>query len=90
MRQFGKLGRNAYLYLTTLGIALLIFGVLLLIMPELLAYLISFFFIFVGLILVSFGWKIRRAEQNIRHTVEEVGDVLKEKATSFKDTFDQF
>jgi uncharacterized membrane protein HdeD (DUF308 family) len=90
MSRLGRYSKNAYMSMVLLGAVLVLFGFLLLIMPELLAYLISFFFIIAGIIVLSMGWRLRQTERKIRSKVENVGDTIRGQINHIKDTFDGF
>lgn len=49
----------AWLYML-LGLSLILLAVLIMLMPELLAYLVAGFLLFDGLVLLVIGWRLRR------------------------------
>jgi uncharacterized membrane protein HdeD (DUF308 family) len=52
--------------LMTPGLCLILVGLAILIWPELLAYTIAMGLLFVGVTLIIWGWRIRRAAQGLR------------------------
>ncbi len=52
-----------WLYLIQ-GIALILLGVLVIIWPELLAILAAAFFIAIGVVLLSLGWRVRQVKRS--------------------------
>jgi hypothetical protein len=77
----------AVLYLAVTGIALILFGILFLIMPELLAYLVSFFFLFLGLVSIGLALRIRATEKKIRKNLDSMTDSIRGASDIFSDPF---
>ena len=88
--KINQYSKNAYQSMIVLGLALVIFGILLLVYPELLAYLISFFFILVGIIVLTMGWRVYLTQKKFKSKVEYVNDTIKDQVNNIKGTFDNF
>lgn len=54
-----EIASPAWLYLLV-GFSLILLAVLIMVMPELLAYLVAAFLLFDGLLFVVIGWQLRR------------------------------
>lgn len=52
-----------WLYLTQ-GLALILLGILVLIWPELLAVLAAAFFVAIGVVLLTLGWRVRQVKRS--------------------------
>lgn len=51
------------------GLLLVFMAIAILVWPELLAYMVAFAVLFVGMALVGWGWSLRQAEQRLRRTM---------------------
>ncbi|MEK7584318.1 MAG: DUF308 domain-containing protein [Patescibacteria group bacterium] len=79
-----------YLYLVATGIALIVFGILFLTWPELLAYLVSFFFVLLGVTSLIIAWRVRQFEKNVKKKMESVADTIHDTMNNITDKFDAF
>jgi uncharacterized membrane protein YqjE len=53
------------------GLLLIFMALAILIWPELLAYMVAFAMLFVGLALAGWGWTLRRAEKQMRRKMHD-------------------
>ncbi len=58
-------------FAVTLGVCLILFGVLVIAIPELLIWLVGSFFLLAGFSLVSFGLTVRRRSRDVRKVFED-------------------
>jgi len=78
------------MYLISTGVGLIIFGIIFLVWPDLLVYLVSFFFILLGLMSIGLAWRIRQMEKKVRSTIHGFTDNVKDTIHGISDSFDQF
>jgi len=90
MRRISQYSKHATIYMMWLSLVLVLFGILLILMPELLAYFISFLLILAGVILFFMALRIKQIEQKVTGRVEEVSENIKNSVDNIHDTFRSF
>ncbi len=54
------------------GFALILLGIAVIIFPQLLAILAAAFFIAIGIVLLTFAWRVRRVKQGYEHIKRQI------------------
>ena len=88
LRAYHKYMSYFYLYLVGSGLALILFGILFIVMPELLAYLVSFFFILLGVMSLVFAMRVKATERRVRKKINEMSSRAQGKWDDFRDIWD--
>jgi len=52
------------------GLALIFMAIAILLWPQLLAYMVAFVVLFIGMALVGWGWSMRQAERRLRRSMQ--------------------
>jgi uncharacterized membrane protein HdeD (DUF308 family) len=66
-----EIASPGWLYML-LGVSLILLAVLIMLMPELLAYLVAAFLLFDGLLFLVIGWQLRRFARRYNRWREEM------------------
>ena len=62
---------TAWWFYISLGIALILFGILIILVPQILIAMIASLFILFGGLMLLLGWHMRRSMRSFRHIIYE-------------------